>query len=232
MNAIILAAGMGRRLNHGAPKCLTRLNETMTILDLQLAHLSEFTRDIRIVVGFQKNIVMTRHPGHAYTSNDDYATTNTAASLALALDQTPPGDVLWVNGDVVFSAEAIERVLSKPGSGMAAKRGRMGEEEVKYRTDSLGRIIAVSKKVPAAEGEAVGINFVVDADRNRLRKGLAQCGPGDYFERGIELALADGLDIFERDISDLPCLEVDFPADLEAAKLILTACLPAVAAKS
>lgn len=228
MKAIILAAGMGRRLNHGLPKCLTPLTEDTTMLDLQLAHVSRFTDDIRIVVGYKKDLILARYPQCSFTHNDSFQTTNTARSLALALEDVTGGDVIWMNGDVIFSAEVLRRVISGSGSGMAAMRGRVGEEEVKYRTDPAGRIVAVSKVLHPAEGEAVGINLVRAADIGRLRSALARCEAQDYFEKGIEIAIDEGLAIFERNVSDLPCIEVDFPEDLEAGRRILSECLPAV----
>ena len=228
MKAIILAAGMGRRLNHGLPKCLTPLSDATTVLDLQLAHVSRFTDDIRIVVGYKKELVLARYPQCTFTHNDAFQTTNTARSLALALHDVIDGDVVWMNGDVIFSADVLRRVVSGGGSGMAVMRGRVGEEEVKYRTDSTGRIVAVSKVLDGAEGEAVGINLVRSADVVRLRSALARCDALDYFEKGIEIAIAEGLAIFERNVSDLPCIEVDFPEDLEAGRKLLPQCLPSV----
>jgi len=230
MTTIILAAGMGRRLNHDRPKCLTPLTEGMTMLDLQLAHVSRFTSDIRIVVGYKKELVLERYPQCAFTHNDAFQTTNTARSLALALEDVRGGDVAWMNGDVIFGVDVLRRVVSGSGSGMAAMRGRVGEEEVKYRTDPIGRIVAVSKVIEDGEGEAIGVNLVRAADVERLRSALARCGPQDYFEKGVEIAIGEGLEIFERDVSDLPCIEVDFPEDLEAGRKILHRCLPTVSA--
>jgi choline kinase len=77
-----------------------------------------------------------------------------------------------------------------------------------------------------ALGEAVGINLVRAEDVERLKAGLRTCGPLDYFEKGIEYAIGDGLAIYECDVSEDPCIEIDFPADLEAARQVLPECLP------
>ena len=45
-----------------------------------------------------------------------------------------------------------------------------------------------------------------------------ECDDQDYFERGIELAIAgDGVQVTPVDISDLFAVEVDFAEDLERA---------------
>jgi CDP-glycerol glycerophosphotransferase len=68
-------------------------------------------------------------------------------------------------------------------------------------------------------GEAVGVNFVSAADKPALARRLEECDPQDYFERGIELAIAqDGLKVMPLDISEFPCIEVDFREDLEQAR--------------
>ncbi len=229
MKAVILAAGMGRRLGHGLPKCLTALSGTMSILDLQLAHLHRFTQDILLVVGYKKELVLSRYRDCASRTNERYATTNTAHSLTLALEGIEPQDVLWLNGDVVFSALVLERLLRDRRTALATRRCAVGDEEVKYFADAGGRITAVSKQLQCASGEAVGVNFVRGADLELLLRGLRQCGPEDYFEKGVEHAMAQGLEVHEVNVSDLACMEVDFPDDLAAAKELLPRCLPAPA---
>ncbi len=225
MRAVILAAGMGRRLGNGMPKCLTALSDDVSILDLQLAHLRPFTQNITIVVGYKKELVMGKYPACSFVYNDRYDVTNTARSLSKALEVDSLQDLLWINGDVVLSSEVIAKVLSVSDSSMATKRCDTAEEEVKYQTDDHGRIIAVSKELKEARGEAVGVNMVRAESLGLLIEGLNQCGDQDYFEKGIEYAIIAGLRIFEADVSDLPCIEVDFAEDLARAKTMLRVCL-------
>jgi CDP-glycerol glycerophosphotransferase len=70
-------------------------------------------------------------------------------------------------------------------------------------------------------GEAVGINFVAAADRAVLVTHLARCADTDYFERGLETAIAEaGLRVAAVDISAHGCVEVDFEPDLERANAL------------
>ena len=94
----------------------------------------------------------------------------------------------------------------------------VGEEEVKYTVDSQGNIKELSKKVQNALGEAVGINFISNTDKNSAIKFLEECADNDYFERGLELAIEkSGIKVEPVDISDLFAVEVDFQADLDRA---------------
>jgi CDP-glycerol glycerophosphotransferase len=52
---------------------------------------------------------------------------------------------------------------------------------------------------------------------------LDRCADQDYFERGIETAIAeDGLRVTAVDISAFDCVEVDFEPDLERANQLKT----------
>lgn len=223
MNAIILAAGMGRRLGLGRPKCLTPFYEGRTILDLQLAHLHRLVPRVTVVVGYQDQLIRRLYPECDFVLNPEYETTNTAFSLALGLGHVGGGDVLWVNGDVVFAPEVLDRVLASGKSVLATKRCSTGDEEVKYRAGADGRLTAVSKGLKDGLGEAVGVNLVRAADVAPFREGLGECGRQDYFERGVEKALGKGAAFYAADVTDLPCIEIDFPADLAAARSLFGA---------
>ncbi|GMA88395.1 hypothetical protein GCM10025868_36450 [Angustibacter aerolatus] len=102
-----------------------------------------------------------------------------------------PGPVLWMNGDVVFDAEVLRRLLpflESDRSAIAVNTATTAEEEVKYTVDDAGHVLALSKQVPvdAALGESVGINLVSASDRPALVRRLEECAEQDYFERGIE----------------------------------------------
>ncbi|MFI4955507.1 MAG: phosphocholine cytidylyltransferase family protein, partial [Gammaproteobacteria bacterium] len=126
-------------------------------------------------------------------------------------------DALWLNGDVVFDHRIISRLIKNNHSCMAVNTMQVGEEEIKYVTNGDGSIKEVSKQVQNGFGEAVGINLIKAIDLDLFKKGLKQCSNTDYFEKGLELAIEQGLKIYPADISDLNCVEVDFIEDLEKA---------------
>lgn len=219
MFAVILAAGIGARLGQRVPKPLTALASGQRIMDLQLRHVGHFVDPDRIlvVVGYKKELIMEAHPRLLYVYNPLFDTTNTAVSLHLALRKTGDADVLILNGDVVCDQGVIARLLQSASSAMAVNRAAVGAEEIKYALDATGAIKAVSKSVTEPLGEALGVNLFRAEDVAQLRVGLEQCGPDDYFERGIEYAIDAGLRLLPVDVSDLHCVEVDFPEDLARA---------------
>ena len=220
----ILAAGMGTRLGRPFPKPLTRLATGQTIMEQQVDNIkSVFGDDVRImiVVGFKNDSVMEHQPDAVFVYNEIYDQTNTSKSLLKALKASHEGSVIWMNGDVVFDKVILERLtpfIVSGRSAVAVNTSAVAEEEVKYTVDDRGHVKELSKTVVGGLGEAVGINLIGGKDKAALIRQLEACEDQDYFERGIELAIAhDGVEVTPVDISDLFAVEVDFEGDLERA---------------
>ena len=227
---MILAAGMGTRLGRPHPKPLTPLVDGRTILRQQLDHLrSTFGDDahVSLVVGFKMNLIMEAASGDAsFIYNELYDQTNTSKSLLKALRLAPPGDVLWLNGDVVFVPGLLDSLTEHIAAGrsfVAVNTASVADEEIKYTLDGDGYVKDLSKQVVGGLGEAVGINFVAAGDRDMFIRHLDRCADNDYFERGLELAIAeDGMRVKAVDISAFDCVEVDFEPDLARANQLQT----------
>jgi choline kinase len=236
VQVVILGAGLGSRLGRPLPKPLTRLEDGRTILERQVEAVRTSLGEqvpVTVVVGFMADAVMRAAPhGVRFVHNDAYATTNTSKSLLAALRGTPPGGVLWLNGDVVLDAEVLDRgrqLMAQEQTVVWVNTAAVGDEEVKYTLDDRGFVRELSKTVRDGLGEAVGVNYVAGGDRALLAEHLDACGTQDYFERGLETAIATaGLRVRALDISGLLAIEVDDEADLARANRELTR--PALAA--
>lgn len=219
---VILAAGMGTRLARPLPKPLTELADGRSIMKQQIDNLSQVFAEryrLLIVVGFKLEAIIERFPEATFVYNEVYDQTNTSKSLLKALRATPDGGVLWMNGDVVFDPEVLNRVtplIDGDESFVVVNTSKVSDEEVKYTLDSDGFIDQLSKQVVGGLGEAVGINFVSSTDKAALIKRLAEVNEQDYFERGIEIAISEDSVKFKAvDISDLYAIEIDFDEDLQ-----------------
>ena len=219
MRAIILAAGIGSRLGNPRPKPLTQLSNGEMIMERQIDALQKFMSidDILVVIGFKKDLIMEEFPDLTYIFNNIYDRTNTSKSLLRALKKVRSDDVIWLNGDVVFDSEVLARLVKSETSCMPVNTASVGEEEVKYTVAEDGSIKEVSKTVTNALGESVGANKIIGQDIPLLIEMLKRCNDDDYFERGIEFAIDEGLKIYPVDVSDILCIEVDFAEDLEKA---------------
>jgi choline kinase len=221
MKAVILAAGFGSRLGHGIPKALVEILPGLTVMDIQISALAGHVqhRDIHVVVGYKKEMIMARFPGLTFVENADYAVTNTGRSLLAGLRQTSGFDTIWMNGDIFLTPEVVDTVAACPGNCMAVINTSVAEEEIKYTLDREGAINQVSKTVRNALGEAVGVNKVMAGSTMPFCDALAASGDRDYFEAGIE-RLVGLVPFFPVDISNLPCVEVDFEDDLRRARML------------
>jgi choline kinase len=224
VQVVILAAGLGTRLGLLSPKPLTLLADGRSILQRQIDNIRQgFGDDARVtlVVGYRMDLLMEAFPDALFAYNQRYRETNTAASLHKALHSSSDGGVLWLNGDVVFDAGILEVVrpwIEADQTFVCVNTGPVAEEEVKYTVDGDGCVHTLSKQVADGLGEAVGINYISSRDKATLIAQLQRCGEQDYFERGIEFAIAeDGMRVKAVDISSFFVVEVDCLDDLVRA---------------
>ncbi|WAH40883.1 phosphocholine cytidylyltransferase family protein [Alicyclobacillus fastidiosus] len=228
--SIILAAGRSMRLRpltDHQPKCLLDMGPKK-ILDWQLDALKSIgVLDVRMVVGYQKEMIQSHIENHhpemrvTYIENPDFETTNTLYSLARALRDFE-GDFYYMNADVVFEQSILQRLSTYTGGGfLAIDRKQCREEEVKVQVDN-DQITAIGKHLDpnASYGEFIGVaNFTGDfAKRFRATVLDEAVSPNEmkFFEHALNV-MADKHDMFAVDITGLPCVEVDFPEDYEYA---------------
>jgi len=233
MNAVILNAGEGKRLRPLTslkPKCLLKLND-ITILEHQLINLKKCgIRNVVVVVGYYANQIFEGIKNKdldleiEFIQNPIYHKTNTVYSLWLARERIKD-DFVYLNGDVVFHKEALERLLkSHYDTCIAVERKQVNEEEVKVQLVSnlvttIGKDIGLSK----AHGEFIGIaKFSKGFNQlfiNKLNEVVKEGKVDEFFEVALNKALKN-YDVYAVDVSDLPCIEVDTYEDFNRVKKI------------
>lgn len=129
MQAIILAAGLGRRLGRltkDNTKCMLPVNGKR-IIDRLLEQISAAgIRRVVIVVGYQRENLM-RHIGNrydesldiVYVENPVFDKTNNIYSLALAKKYLCKDDTLLLESDLVFEQRMLQRILEDPRPNLA-----------------------------------------------------------------------------------------------------------------
>jgi choline kinase len=226
--AIILAAGTSRRLGsltETTPKCLLKL-DGQAILDLQLKTLRDSgLTDITIVTGFCDEQVRSHcGPGVRYVLNPIYATTNSIYSLWLALKETT-GAFVVMNSDVVFHPAVLKNLLESPypDALTISLQSGMGDEEMKVKLDG-DRLIDIRKDMdPAqADGENVGLVKFSAAGRDVLFKKtdeLVTAGTVKAWAPYAFQQICSDYPLHAVSTQGLPWIEIDFPEDLERARL-------------
>ncbi len=220
MKGIILAAGLGTRLETKIPKPLTNITEEKSILDFQIESLKKKIDDknIIIVVGYKKDLIMKRFPELNYVYNNAYEKTNTAKSLLVALKKIDD-DVICMNGDIFFQEKVLDLMLEQELSCCLVDNKKCADEEVKYNLKNDGTINQLSKIIKDPLGEALGIFTFRKNDLETLRKELENVNDDDYQEKAYEnLSHDNKLKMWPINIGKLFCHEIDFEDDLEIAK--------------
>jgi len=129
MQAVILAAGMGRRLGvltKDRTKCMIELNGR-TLIERSLDILSRLDLDrIVIVIGYEGQDVRDT-VGDSYGSvpiqyivNPEYRTTNNIYSLFLARHVLAEADTLLLESDLVYEPKIVDDLLAHPAPNVAA----------------------------------------------------------------------------------------------------------------
>lgn len=128
MQAIILAAGMGRRLGNVTAentKCMIKIHG-MTLIERMLDALvkTEVSRVI-LVVGYKsdniKALVGDKHKGMSivYVRNDVYDTTNNIFSLFLAKKYLLEDDTILLESDLIFEEKILFGLVESPHPNLA-----------------------------------------------------------------------------------------------------------------
>lgn len=205
-----------------------------TILDWQLQALESVgSTDVTIVVGYRKEMIQAHirenypHFTVHYVENPEYMHTNTLFSLKLALLETE-GDFYYLNADVVFDEEIIQRLSPLHDGGfLAVDCKQCREEEVKV-TVSESQVLEIGKHLNPDEcyGEFIGVAKFSGEFAERFRSSVfSEAVPGNemkFFEHALDM-MKDKTGMTAVNITGLPCVEVDFPEDYEfAVKEVLT----------
>ena len=111
MKAIIIAAGMGTRMNHlteDIPKCMLAFGGK-TLLEKQIETLiSCDITDISVVKGYKKEKI--DYPGLKYFINDNYENNNILNSLFCA-EEEMNDEVILSYSDILYEKQVVERLL-------------------------------------------------------------------------------------------------------------------------
>ncbi len=242
MNALILAAGRGRRLwpyTSERPKCLLKLG-AHSILEHQLLRLAAagVTR-IAVVAGFGLEAVRAecsriRRPGLTVrvVYNPFYADADNLISLWAARAEFGR-DVLVLNGDNVFHPAVPGLLLHEPMALatqpaacrlLVRRQTGYGTEDMKVSMngDALCRI---GKDLDPTQTDAVSIGVMrfrgagIDALQRALEEAVRSDGAlGNYYLDCVQRLADSDMTVACLDVGDLACVDIDTPQDLHAVR--------------
>ena len=232
MKAILLAAGVGRRLSaalDGKPKCLLALGGR-TLLGRLITSLGKAgVQEAVVVVGYQRELIESTIGAHyrgvhmRYIFNPDYEK-GAILSLWAARDELDD-DVLVMDADVLCPDEMISRLVDSPHANCFLMDGRVsgsGEEQMLMARE--GRVYDIARTAkPGYDqvGESVGFLKVsrgsapelVESLREQVEAGRDRVEHEDAYPSFMQKCAVG----YER-VDDLPWTEIDFAEDIERAE--------------
>ena len=236
--AVILAAGFGSRLRpltDTRPKALVPVAGQPLLGHALDALVDHGVTAVTVVVGYAADTVRAfvgerRDVAVQCVDNADYATTNTLASL-LCAEPTVRGDVLVLDGDLIFEPSVLAPMLTR-GTWLAIDRDRpLDDDAVKIAVgDDSVTVVAVGKQLPdglAGVAESIGMarlehetfRALVPIGRRLLESGMNQA----YYEAAFQALLDAGARFGAADVTGLRWTEIDDHDDLRRAEELFVA---------
>jgi choline kinase len=232
MKAVILAAGVGKRLwpiTQHRPKCLIEIGgKSLLVRHLEILASLGITQ-VTLVVGYKQEMIRAAVGTECggvdlrYRVNEQFHRGSIGSLWAArnALD----GDTIIMDADVLYHREVMRRLVQS-----ASPNALLMDESVKQQTEECmvvvkgGRVVALTKRMPPVydvAGEGVGFLKVRGADTPTLVASLQRCVDRGLLDMEYEDALLDFFGEaqvgFER-IGGLPWIEIDFPEDVARAE--------------
>ena len=233
MKAVILAAGVGRRLHtltQHHPKCLIPIGGT-TLLVRYLEALEHVgVSQLTIVVGYKQELIREAVaswsgsiPVH-FLVNEEYER-GSIVSLWVARQALLDNDTVIMDADVLFHPSILERLVasSHPNALLMDDTVVQDTEECMVVVRQ-GRVIALTKQMPDTYdecGEGVGFLKLSRHDVPSLLKSVEVRISQSLLDMEYEDALQDffqATSVGVEKIGGLPWIEIDFPEDVVHAE--------------
>lgn len=243
MQAIILAAGMGRRLGSYTKentKCMVPVNG-VKLIDRVLTQLSQLNlQRVIIVVGY-KGQELIKYLDHRYddklkiefVNNPIYDRTNNIYSLSLVKEQMQEDDTLLIESDLIFSDRLFSMILAdeRPNIALVAKYETWMDGTM-VRIDSGGNIVNFVPKKAFNYQEVDSYYKTVNI--YKFSKTFSQTqyvpfldayckalGNNEYYEQVLRvITLLDKTNLKALDIGNEKWYEIDDVQDLDIAETI------------
>ena len=232
MRAVMLAAGVGRRLGHDKPKILLQFGGR-TLLERHLAILAALgVSDVVIGIGHEALAIERALGALSQTDvstvyNPDYERGSILTLWCVREVLTAGGPILLMDGDVLYDRRVLESLVETQHADclLVDRAFEPGDEPVKVGVVD-GAPADFGKTIdPALEahGESVGFFRLSEGTANALVETAGRMIEQGGSERPMEDAVATVIRTanppfgFE-DVTGLPWIEIDFPEDVERAE--------------
>jgi len=240
MKAVILSAGQGKRLlplTADRPKCILPVRG-QTMIEWQIEELVKSGIDrVTVVLGYcadKVEQVLRRRYGSDKVKtiyNPAYAVSDNLVSCWVASDEMS-SDFILLNGDTLFEAAVVKRLLdtdSQPVTVVVSHKSQYDDDDMKVELDGR-RLVRIGKDLLPDQVNAESIGMILFRDqgpvlfRNALEKALRDPSSKRKWYLSVIDKLAQTMPVLTCSINGLQWCEVDYPADLQLAVDVVSAC--------
>ncbi len=214
MKGIILAAGKGDlhlSTEESIPKCLSKYDENLTVLDKILYSLnSNGISNVSLVGGFEIEKIMSRYPGLKYYYNEKWEDTKSLYSLLKAMCEFSD-DIVISYSDIVYNPTVIEKLIDNTNDIVLAYDS-VWTKRYEGRTDSYlkeaEKIFMVDKSYTVSKngsykdsiGEFAGLMVIKKQVFSKLEEiilDLLKRGEDSIIDLVKELSVFSGVDLVD-----------------------------------
>ncbi len=249
MQALMLAAGMGKRLGkytQGNTKCMLKIQDK-TLIERAIEALYEAgIRRFVIVVGYKGDNLkrflleecdnpIVKEMDLVFIENEVYDKTNNIYSLYLAKDELEKDDTILLESDLIYDYELIKRLVDSPEKNLVSVAKyeewmdgtviKIGEDDkvsefIEKKNFSFDEIDSYYKTVNIYK---LGKEFSKKEFIPFLEAYLKAYGENEYYELVLKIiAHLSRSQLKALDVSDIDWYEIDDAQDLDIANCIFS----------
>ncbi len=240
MKAVILSAGQGKRLlplTADCPKCILPVRGR-SMVEWQIDELAKCgISEVTIVLGFRadkvERLLRERYNSHRVRTvyNPAYAVSDNLVSCWAAHDEMNT-DFVLLNGDTLFEAAVLERLLETHGhpvTVVVSHKDDYDTDDMKVELDGC-RLVKIGKDLlpDQVDGESIGMILFRDQGPMLFRNALGRAVSNPSAQKKWYLSVIDemarSIPVWTCSIKGLQWCEVDYHADLKLAEKVVSAC--------
>tara|TARA_B100001245_G_scaffold174702_1_gene133115 strand:- start:32 stop:757 length:726 start_codon:yes stop_codon:yes gene_type:complete len=232
MKALILAAGMGKRLKANVPKILLKIGNK-SLLERHVENLLNLgIKNIGIVIGYKSNQLrnfikkIDRKKNIKIFKNSSYKLGSIVSLVSASNFFYIKGNLILMDGDVLYDKKILKKLFNskKKNCLIIDKKFEKGQEPVKVCIKN-NKIIDFGKIVNQDfdyQGESVG--FFKFSNKSSLKflqqsRKIMKSNKNLMYEEAIQKIIKEKkIRMDFENITNLPWIEIDFKKDLIFAK--------------
>ena len=240
MKAIILSAGQGKRLlplTAECPKCILPI-QGQSLIEWQIDELFRCGIDrVTVIVGYRADKVeklLNRRYGPQLVQtlyNAAYAKTDNLISCWAARHEMNE-DFVLLNGDTLFEAAVLQRLLrapDRPVTVVISHKDEYDADDMKVELNGC-RLIQIGKDLAPdkVDGESIGMILFRGKGpvlfRSAIGNALHNPSSAKQWYLSVINDMAREIPVWTCSIQGLQWCEVDYPADIKQAEKVVNVC--------